>query len=187
MKKLLSFLFILFLGVISSACINMFAVSELNQIAKQYLDEGNVQAAISRLESSVDLDGEIYESRYNLAVSYLRVGRCQDAKEQIEVALSLREQEPAVHYTTGVTYTCVATELYEKKDKDGNIEYIKYDNPQKDYSIALDYMKYLELANKHFEKYVEMLPNADDTKDVVEQIKINKTNLDNHKTKYNVN
>ena len=147
MKKLFSFVCILFLGVISSACVNMFAVSELNQIAKEYLDEGNVQAAISRLESSVDLDGEIYESRYNLAVSYLRTDNCKGAQEQIEVALTLRSNEPAALYTAGVAYTCVATEIYEKKDKDGNIEFIKYDDLQKDYVAALDYIKYLELAN----------------------------------------
>lgn len=187
MKKLFSFVCILFLGVISSACVNMFAVSELNQIAKEYLDEGNVQAAISRLESSVDLDGEIYESRYNLAVSYLRTDNCKGAQEQIEVALTLRSNEPAALYTAGVAYTCVATEIYEKKDKDGNIEFIKYDDLQKDYVAALDYIKYLELANKNFEKYVELMPNADDTKDVIAQIGYNKENIASHKTKYNVN
>lgn len=187
MKKLLSFLFILFIGVISSACVNMFAVSELNQIAKEYLDNGDVNSAISRLESSVDLDGEIYESRYNLAVSYLRVDNCKGALEQIQAALALEPNEPAALYTAGVAYTCVASEFYEKKDKDGNIEYIKYDTPQKDYAIALDYIKHLELANQYFDKYVELMPNADDTKDVIAQISVNKENLDAHKAKYNVN
>ena len=77
--------------------------------------------------------------------------------------------------------------IYEKKDKDGNIEFIKYDDLQKDYVAALDYIKYLELANKNFEKYVELMPNADDTKDVIAQIGYNKENIASHKTKYNVN
>ena len=115
MRKLLSFLFILFLGVISSACVNMFAVSELNQIAKEYLEEGNIHAAISRLESSVDLDPDSYESRYNLAVSYLRVNNCDGALAQIQAALNLSKNEPAALYTAGVAYTCVASEVYEKK------------------------------------------------------------------------
>ena len=63
MRKLLKFLLILFLGVISSACINNYAVYELNELAHEHLRNGDVDGAIARLVSSVDLDPNHYETR----------------------------------------------------------------------------------------------------------------------------
>ena len=70
MKKTLLLLSILFIAVISTACINNFAVQELNNKAKAYLDNGDYLSAINRLESSIDLDNTIFETHYNLAVAY---------------------------------------------------------------------------------------------------------------------
>ena len=116
MRKLLSFALLLLFGVLCSACVNNLAVHQLNQIAAEYLNEGDVHSAISRLEASVDLDGNNYESRYNLAVSYLRVGKCSQAVEQIDMANKLSKNEPAVHYTVGAAYNCLADQLYQKKN-----------------------------------------------------------------------
>ncbi|MBQ7286370.1 MAG: hypothetical protein IJW73_01255, partial [Candidatus Gastranaerophilales bacterium] len=84
MRNLLKFLFILFLGVISCACVNIVAIHELNQKANDYLNAGDVESAISRLEASVDLDGNIYESRYNLAAAYMKINECEKALKHIE-------------------------------------------------------------------------------------------------------
>jgi hypothetical protein len=70
MRKLLQFLFILVLGVFCCACVNNFAVHELNQKAYKYMESGNTQAAISRLEASVDLDGD--KSNVNLIFSSIK-------------------------------------------------------------------------------------------------------------------
>ena len=72
MKKALLLVSILFISVISTACINNFAVQELNNKAKGFMDKGDYQAAIERLKSSIDLDGSVFETRYNLAVAYTK-------------------------------------------------------------------------------------------------------------------
>ena len=70
MKKAFLLASILFVSVISTACINNFAVQELNNKAKEFMDKGDYVSAIERLKSSVDLDGSVFETQYNLAQKY---------------------------------------------------------------------------------------------------------------------
>ena len=72
MKKAFLLASILFISVISTACINNFAVQELNNKAKDFMDKGDYASAIERLKSSVDLDGSVFETQYNLAVAYTK-------------------------------------------------------------------------------------------------------------------
>ena len=70
MKKAILLAAVLLISVISTACINNFAVQELNNKAKEFMDRGDYASAIERLKSSVDLDGNVFETQYNLAVAY---------------------------------------------------------------------------------------------------------------------
>ena len=66
MKKFLVLVSILMASLFCTACINNLAIQELNQMGKNYLDKGDYNNAISRFQSSVDLDENVFESRYNL-------------------------------------------------------------------------------------------------------------------------
>ena len=123
MKKLLVFLAVLFVSVMSSACINNFAIQELNTKAKEYLDKGDYDEAIKRLESSVDLDGTVFEARYNLAVAYTHKEEFQKAVDQLNEAVRLNPKNPDAYYTLGVAFEGLA---YKK------LENIKDDNMQGD-------------------------------------------------------
>ena len=114
MKKLLVFLAILFVSVMSSACINNFAIQELNTKAKEYLDKGDYDEAIKRLESSVDLDGTVFETRYNLAVAYINKGEFLSAINQLNEAVLLDPASPDVYYTLGVA---LEGEAYKKAEE----------------------------------------------------------------------
>ena len=70
MKKVLLIVSILTVAVISTACINNFAVQDLNNKAQTYMQKGDYTQAIERLKSSIDLDPTIFETHYNLAVAY---------------------------------------------------------------------------------------------------------------------
>lgn len=118
MKKLLVFLAILFVSVMSSACINNFAIQELNTKAKEYLDKGDYDEAIKRLESSVDLDGTVFETRYNLAVAYINKGEFLSAVNQLNEAVSLDPASPDVYYTLGVALEGEAYKKAEEKKLD---------------------------------------------------------------------
>ena len=175
MRNLLKFLFILFLGVISCACVNIVAIHELNQKANDYLNAGDIQSAISRLEASVDLDGNIYESRYNLAAAYMKVNECEKALKHIEVALELAKNEPNVPYTHAVALQCVADTLFETKDQNGEVVPVKFENKEQEVQANEKYIQLLKSANLSFEKYLEMSVNAND-KDQIEAL-INENNL----------
>ena len=185
MRKLFSFAAILFLAVICGACVNTFAVHELNQIAAKYIEEGNYNAAISRLESSIDLDGAVYESRYNLAVAYLKVDECEKALKQIEEASKLTDKEPVVFYTMGVANNCIADGIYHKKGADGVVEEIKYDEINS-YTMAKKYIDYLAASNSAFDKYLSLVPTASDAEDVKGIVMQNEQKIAETKQKYNL-
>ena len=71
MKKFITLAFILITSLFCTACINNLAIQELNQIGKEYLDKGDYDNAVARFQSSVDLDENVFESRYNLGVAYI--------------------------------------------------------------------------------------------------------------------
>lgn len=110
MKKLLVFLTVLFVSVMCSACINNLAIQELNTKAKEYLDKGDYDEAVKRLESSVDLDGSVFETRYNLAVAYVNKEEFSRAVKQLNEAISLNSQSPDAYYTLGVALEGEASE-----------------------------------------------------------------------------
>ncbi|MBQ4646901.1 MAG: tetratricopeptide repeat protein [Candidatus Gastranaerophilales bacterium] len=177
MFKLIKFALILFLGVISCACVNMVAVHELNQKANDYLEEGDLKSAISRLEASVDLDGNIYESRYNLASAYMQTGEFEKALENIQVALKLQKNEPIVFYTHAVASQRVSEGIFEKKNDDGEIVPVPYHTEEDEKRAATRYVNLLKDANKSFNRYLELVPNAEDTQQIYELIKQNEENI----------
>jgi len=176
MRKLLKFVFILFLGVFCSACVNTFSVHKLNEIAVEHIDNGDLGGGIARLLSSVDLDGEVYETRYNLATAYIRNNECEKALEHLLKCVELNEKEPAVYHTLGTAQTCSAKQIFERKNEKGEIEEITYDIPSVAKKMDEKYNQYLEESIKNFETYMKMAPNASDIQDVFNQI--NKTKAD---------
>ena len=69
MKKALLIASVLFIAVISTACINNIAVQELNNKAAEYMQKGDYEAAVNRLQASIDLDSSMYETYYNLGIA----------------------------------------------------------------------------------------------------------------------
>ena len=167
MKNIFKFLFVLFLGAICCACVNTVAVHELNQKASKYLEEGNVQAAIARLEASIDLDDTVYESRYNLASAYMSIGQCENALEHITVALELKKNEPVVYYTHGVAALCVADKIKAETDEGAMLS-------DSDQNRMVELIK---SANSSFDKYVSLAPGAEDAQSVIDLIKTNEARI----------
>ena len=173
MRKILKFLAILFLGVITCACVNSAAVQELNKKAAEYLESGDVDAAIARLESSIDLDDKVYESRYNLAVSYMRKKNCEKANEHIKIALELAPKEPAVYYTHAVSAMCLSAKIFEKENKEGVIEPVVFNSKQEEEKANEKYIALLKEANASFDMYTKLAPTAEDTQSVIQSIREN--------------
>lgn len=117
MKKAFLLVLVLFVSVISTACINNLAVQELNNKAKSYLESGDYENAISRLKSSIDLDGTIFETHYNLGIAYTQAEKYPEAVETFNNALKIKPDFTDAYYSIAV-----AQENFAKGIIDGTID-----------------------------------------------------------------
>lgn len=181
MKKLLVFLAVLFVSVMSSACINNFAIQELNTKAKEYLDKGDYDEAIKRLESSVDLDGSVFEARYNLAVAYTHKEEFAKAVYQLNEAIKLSPSNPDAYYTLGVA---LEGEAYKKletisddtlqgepEDSAADSEADEAKQAEENAASAEFAAKKLDEAIGAYEKYLKVSKDAKDADTIKEHIK----------------
>lgn len=116
MKKAFLLVVILFVSVISTACINNLAVQELNNKAKAYLEQGDYDNAISRLKASIDLDSTIFETHYNLAIAYTQAGQYPEAIDTFKSALKIKPDFADTYYSLAV-----AQENFAKGIIDGSV------------------------------------------------------------------
>ena len=128
MKKAILLVVILFISVLSTACINNLAVQELNNKAKDYLNKGDYENAIGRLKSSIDLDSTIFESHYNLGIAYTQAEKYIEAVEAFTNASKLNPGFADTYYSLAV-----AQENYAKGIIDGTL---KKDNAKTDEEIT---------------------------------------------------
>ena len=98
MKKVLLLVSILFVAVVSTACINNLAVQDLNNKAQSFMEKGDYTQAIERLKSSIDLDPSLFETHYNLAIAYTKAEDYANAMEELKKAQELKPNFPDVYY-----------------------------------------------------------------------------------------
>lgn len=108
MKKILLMLLILFVSVVTTACVNNLAVKELNSKADDYMVKGDTETAICRLKASLDLDSEVFETHYKLSVAYLSLSRYEECAEEIEKVIMLNPEYAASYYTLGLAKEALA-------------------------------------------------------------------------------
>lgn len=181
MKKALLLVSILFVSVISTACINNFAVQELNSKAKVYLEKGEYNEAIERLKSSIDLDDTIFETHYNLAVAYTQAEDYANAIESYKKAIELDSSVADSYYSLAVAEGNLAVDLQSgtvRIDEDGNIYIVKAEDLEdeeesyKPLEAALNMINDLKRdAVNNYNIYLEKAPDSSDVEDVKQKIK----------------
>lgn len=141
MKKAFLLASILFISVISTACINNFAVQELNNKAKDFMDKGDYVSAIERLKSSVDLDGSVFETQYNLAVAYTKAEDYSNAIKTYAAAIKLNPDFADAYYSLAVCEENLAKDIISgavKVNDDGTIEKVEeIDNEVEEVKVVL--------------------------------------------------
>jgi len=120
MKKLFLILTVLFVSVLTTACINNLAIQELNNKAKAYMEAGETEKAICRYKSSLDLDGSIFETNYNLGVAYIAEKDYEDAIEVLKNAAKLNPSAADTYYSLGVALEGAAYDKISGEDEDKN-------------------------------------------------------------------
>ncbi len=189
MKKVFIFIAVLIVSFMSGACINNLAIQELNIKAKEYLDKGDYDEAIKRLESSVDLDGSIFETRYNLAVAYVNKEEFQKAVNQLNEAISINPLNPDVYYTLGVASEGEASSKLINKipDMDEDEEALPKEDEKSSETFGSGIflnkedaefaVQKLDESINAYNKYLELAQNpadADDVKKHIEDLKQDK-------------
>lgn len=179
MKKVLLIASVLFVAVVSTACINNLAVQDLNNKAKMYADKGDYTQAIERLKSSIDLDPSVFETHYNLAVVYTQAEDYINAVEEYKKVIGMKPDMADSYYSLATAENNLAVDmmqgrvrmnvdktLYTPKAEDINFEEkIKLTDKEENLIKELK-----ESAVQNYEKYLELNPNAQDKTDVEQQI-----------------
>ena len=195
MKKLTLFLAILFVSVLCSACINNIAIQELNNKAQEFMQKGDIQGAISRLESSVDLDGTIFETRYNLGVAYISAQEFKKAQTQLEEAIKIKPEFADSYYSLAVAKESDALKILEedKNDEtDTETETVETQDDEADglKNISEEEAKYLvdtlNSSTELYKKYLELKPQSNDKEEVEAQIKYLEETISKYSQKYNL-
>ena len=181
MKKVILIASVLFVAVISTACINNLAVQDLNNKAKVYADKGDYTQAIERLKSSVDLDPSIFETHYNLAVVYTKAEDYVNAVEEYKKVISMKPSMADSYYSLATAQNNLAVDMKQGKVRlnvDGSLAVQKEDVFEEKFELTENEKDYIEdlyeASLENYKKYLELSPNASDKADVEAQIeKIN--------------
>ena len=169
MEKALLLILILAVSVISTACINNLAVQELNNKAKEFMDKGDYQNAISRLNSSIDLDNTIFESHYNLGIAYTQAEEYDKAYEQFETALKLNPENSSTYYVMAIAYENNAKDLMQanKSEIDDEADDDKeVQTPAKPEDIT----NLLNKAVENYQTYVTKTPKLENKEEIENKI-----------------
>ena len=179
MQKTLLIIGILVVTLFSTACVNKFAVQELNNNAKAMMAEGRVDDAIARLESSIDLDERVFETHYNLAVVYIQAKKYDKAIKSLEKTIELNPDFADAYSSMGVAYEDKAVDIIngEVKDEDGNVkeadENVAEDTETKKELTDAEKTQicdYMTTAIDYYNKYLSKESNSDDKDKVNDKI-----------------
>ena len=179
MKKAFLLLGILCISVMTTACINNFAVQELNNKAKIFMEQGDYSSAIERLKSGIDLDPSVFESHYNLAVAYTKAEDYLNAIKAYNDAIKLKPEFADSYYSLAVCEENLAQDIINtdvKIDENGNIvKNGSIDNnatagdkklSEDDYNYIIELLK---SSIKHYQTYLEKSSSPPDKEDVIAQ------------------
>ena len=162
MKKALLIASVLFIAVITTACINNIAVQELNNKAAEYMLKGDYDSAVNRLQASIDLDSSMYETYYNLGIAATNAKKYDTAIEAFENGLKIKPDYPNFYYSLAVAQAEYLESLLESADE--NKREITEEDKTKHVELKLS-----AIANA--KKYIEINPQAEDIEEVESFIK----------------
>ena len=168
MRKAILIVTILFVAVVSTACINNFAVQELNNKAAEYMQKGDYESAMNRLEASIDLDSTMYETYYNLGIAATNAKKYDEAIEALNNGIKIKSDFANFYYSLGVAQaeyaeTLLEDEVYDKEKE----QTVKRAVSDEDKLKAEDLKK---SAVENLKKYLELAPDAEDKEDAEELI-----------------
>ena len=147
------------------------------------MDKGDYISAIERLKSSVDLDGSIFETQYNLAVAYTKAEDYANAVKTYDDAIKLNPDFADSYYSRAVCKENLAKDIVSGEvvvNADGSLEKAQENSDDEETSKVdkkLDDNAKSVLANllksaiDDYNLYLEKVPTADDRAEIEANIK----------------
>ena len=181
MKKALMIVSVLMIAVISTACINNIAVQELNNKAAEFMQKGDYESAMNRLQASLDLDSTMYETYYNLGVAAISAHKFEKAIEALEGGIKIKPDYADFYYSLGIAQSELADEILAKADEENSKPEEKNDNVNENNPLmeadkrvevseekakAIEYKK---ASVENLNKYLGMNSNTED-KETIEAL-----------------
>ena len=183
MKKALMIVSVLAIAVISTACINNIAVQELNNKAAEFMQKGDYESAMNRLQASIDLDATMYETHYNLGVAAINAKKYDKAIEALENGIKIKPDYADFYYSLGVAQSEWADEINDQaneklEDDAATAENVNERNVLMEAEKRTDAVESKTKANElkksaseNLKKYLEMKPDCEDKATIEELIK----------------
>ena len=181
MKKALMIVSVLLVAVISTSCINNMAVQELNNKAAEYMQKGDYESAMNRLQASLDLDSTMYETYYNLGVAAINAQKYDKAIEALEGGIKIKPDFADFYYSLGIAQSEKANEIIDKAEENLNEDAATAENVN-ERNVVMEAEKRTEASEARKEavelkkaavanltKYLEMKPDATD-KETIEAL-----------------
>ena len=181
MKKALMIVSVLLVAVISTACINNMAVQELNNKAAEFMQKGDYESAMNRLQASLDLDSTMYETYYNLGVAAINAQKYDKAIEALEGGIKIKPDFADFYYSLGIAQSEKANEIIDKAEENLNEDAATAENVN-ERNVVMEAEKRTEASEARKEavelkkaavanltKYLEMKPDATD-KETIEAL-----------------
>lgn len=143
-------------------------IQKLNQKAAEYMEAGEYEKAVARLESSLDLNSNFPETYYNLGVAYFQLNDYEKSLEALNNAIAKKENFADAYYSRAVVYENWAYSIIEGENlADSKKEKNKEQISKEDKNTSVEYLKN---AKKDLEKYLELKKDAKDKDEVHEKI-----------------
>jgi tetratricopeptide (TPR) repeat protein len=189
MQRILLIIGIVIVTVFSTACVNKFAVQELNNNAKIMMSEGKIDDAIARLESGIDLDETVFETHYNLAVAYIEKKDYEKALKYLDNVEKLNPDFADTYYSRAVVLEDKAVDI-ENGEKDKVAEN-EDDNavPKEKKPLTedekMEICKNLEAAIDNYNKYLSKDEKSKDKDKISQKIEELNQKLRQYSTEQN--
>ena len=176
MKKALLIVSVLLVAVISTACINNIAVQELNNKAAEYMQKGDYETAMNRLQASLDLDSTMYQTYFNLGIAAISANKYDKAIEALEDGIKIKPDFADFYYSLAIAQIGLADDIIKKADveevaeanSETEVAEIKRDITKEEKENAVELKK---SAIENLNKYLELAPDTKEKASVEEMIK----------------
>ena len=150
----------------------------------EYLQKGDIDNAIARFKSSVDLDENIFESRYNLGVAYIQKENYKDAIPELEAAVKLKPSSKDALYSYAVALETEGLQ-FETNPYD-DIEDEKSEDIKISRDDVVEGLILVESAISVYENYLKSDDDANETDKIKFHIQELKNSVNKYKQEYEI-